>query len=102
DPTAQLTVTEQAGWTRFVTGELVAGTGAAGLPSAPGGDVNGWNSLCRTNWFNGRFLTAEALRRQDTYFDYRSRLDMHALMPGIAYGLGLQGDGLNKNSYNTD
>ena len=64
--------------------------------------MNGWNSLCRTNWFNGRFLTAEALRRQDNYFDYRARLDAYALMPGIAYGLGLTAAGLNNSTYDSE
>lgn len=75
------------------------GIGPAGLPIAPGGDVEGWNSLNRTNWFNGRFLTAEALRRQDSYFDQRARLDAQMLAPGIAYGLGLEADGLNASPY---
>ncbi|MFM7547401.1 MAG: hypothetical protein ACKO8I_00710, partial [Cyanobacteriota bacterium] len=53
-------------------------------------------NLRRTNWFNGRYLTAEALSRQDVYFDHRSRLNAHALMPGIAWGLGIEGTGLNQ------
>lgn len=66
-----------------------------GFPTGPAGDVRGNNNLRRTNWFNGRYLTAEALSRQDVYFDTRHRLGAHALMPGIAWGLGLAGDGLN-------
>ena len=102
DPNATLTLAEETGFSRFVGNWTFGGTDPTGFPAAPGGDVNGWNSLCRTNWFNGRFLTAEALRRQDVYFDYRSRLDMHALMPGIAYGLGLRASGINNSDYNTD
>ena len=36
------------------------GRGAAedGFPGGPAGDVRGTNSLTRTNWFNGRYLTA--------------------------------------------
>jgi hypothetical protein len=90
DPGSTLTAAEQTGFDTFI-GQ--GGTGAGGWPEALGGDVHGWNQMCRTNWFNGRFLTAEALRRQDVYFDVRARLNMHALMPGIAYGLGLTTDG---------
>ena len=68
---------------------------APGLPGGPAGDVRGDNNLRRTNWFNGRYLTAEALSRQDTYFDARSRLNAQALMPGVAWGLGLAVDGAN-------
>ena len=66
-----------------------------GFPRGPSGDMQGWNGLHRTNWFNGRYLTAESLKRQDVYFDARSRLNAHALMPGIAWGLGLRVDGAN-------
>src|SRR4051794_26848604 len=92
DPAAKLTLTEETGFAGFIGAWTVAGTDTAGFPTAIGGDVNGWNSLCRTNWFNGRFLTAEALRRQDTYFDHRSRLDAHLMMPGVCYGLGLDAE----------
>lgn len=101
DPDAKLTLAEEMGFNRFVGNWTIGGTDSSGFPAATGGDVNGWNSLCRTNWFNGRFLTAEALRRQDNYFDYRARLDAHALMPGIAYGLGLKAAGLNNSSYDS-
>lgn len=66
-----------------------------GFPGGPAGDVRGSNALSRTNWFNGRYLTAEALSRQDVYFDHRARLAAHAQMPGIAWGLGLEADGAN-------
>lgn len=67
-----------------------------GFPEAPSGDARDRNNLRRTNWFNGRYLTAEALSRQDVYFDYRARLNAQALMPGIAWGLGIVGDRLNR------
>lgn len=102
DPNAKLTLAEQMGFNRFVGSWTIGGTDSGGFPAATGGDVNGWNSLCRTNWFNGRFLTAEALRRQDNYFDYRARLDADALMPGIAYGLGLKAAGLNNSTYDSE
>ncbi len=39
-----------------------AGAGAEpGFAGGPSGDVRGSNNLRRTNWFNGRYLTAEAL-----------------------------------------
>lgn len=66
-----------------------------GFPEAPAGDARGENDLARTNWFNGRFLTAEALRRQDAYTDARARLLAQAQMPGVAWGLGLRASGLN-------
>jgi hypothetical protein len=102
DPAAKLTLVEETGFADFIGAWTVAGADTAGFPTAIGGDVNGWNSLCRTNWFNGRFLTAEALRRQDTYFDYRSRLDAHLMMPGVCYGLGLDAEGLNDSTYGGD
>lgn len=73
-------------------GRAAAGNG---FPGGPAGDVRGSNALSRTNWFNGRYLTAEALSRQDVYFDHRARLAAHAHMPGIAWGLGLEADGAN-------
>lgn len=73
-----------------------------GFATGPTGDVRGSNNLRRTNWFNGRYLTAEALSRQDVYFDTRARLATHAQMPGIAWGLGLTADGLNTTPIDTD
>jgi hypothetical protein len=77
--------------------ELDAEAPEPGFPEHTPGDVNGVNELRRTNWFNGRFLTAEALRRQDAYFDLRSRLDAQTSTPGVAYGLGLKAPGLFGN-----
>jgi hypothetical protein len=80
-----------------------AGAGAEpGFAGGPSGDVRGSNNLLRTNWFNGRYLTAEALSRQDVYFDTRARLAAHAQMPGIAWGLGLSADGLNTTPIDTE
>jgi len=67
-----------------------------GFPQQAVGDARDRNNLRRTNWFNGRYLTAEALSRQDVYFDHRARLNAQALMPGIAWGLGIEGQGLNQ------
>jgi hypothetical protein len=67
-----------------------------GFPQQAVGDARDRNNLRRTNWFNGRYLTAEALSRQDVYFDHRARLNAQALMPGIAWGLGIDGQGLNQ------
>jgi hypothetical protein len=67
-----------------------------GFPERPSGDARDRNNLRRTNWFNGRYLTAEALSRQDVYFDHRARLNAQALMPGIAWGLGIEGVGINR------
>ncbi|PVM88437.1 hypothetical protein DDF62_14675 [Caulobacter radicis] len=99
---AELSTTEEASFAAFVGKWGYGGTDYTGFPAAPGGDVNGWNSLLRTNWFNGRFMTAEALRRQDAYFDYRARLDAHALMPGVAWGLGLTAEGINATDYHAE
>ncbi len=73
-----------------------------GFPRGPAGDVRGDNNLRRTNWFNGRYLTAEALSRQDTYFDARARLNAQASMPGVAWGLGLATDGANATPLSSD
>ncbi|WP_137177202.1 hypothetical protein [Roseomonas sp. AR75] len=91
NPQATLSASEEAALAAF----LPATGGNHGLPQSAPGDARGQNALLRTNWFNGRFLTAEALRRQDVYFDARERLNAHALMPGVAYGLGITGAGLN-------
>jgi hypothetical protein len=78
-------------WLRGILERLAPGQGAEpGFPEQAVGDARGRNSLRRTNWFNGRYLTAEALSRQDVYFDQRARLQAHALMPGIAWGLGIE------------
>jgi len=90
NPNAVLTAAEEAALAAFAPAEA-----GGGFPGGVPGDARGRNALRRTNWFNGRFLTAEALRRQDTYFDLRARLDAHALMPGVAHGLGLSAEGLN-------
>lgn len=84
-------------WMRGILDRLTpAQIPESGFPAAPVGDARDRNNLRRTNWFNGRYLTAEALSRQDVYFDHRSRLNAHALMPGIAWGLGIEGNGLNQ------
>lgn len=88
DPKAALTPQEEAALAALIPGH--AKGGAVGLPGAPAGDVRGKNALHRTNWFNGRYLTAEALRRQDVYNDLRDRLGAHAWTPGVAWGLGLR------------
>lgn len=90
----KLSVTEEKSIADFLR-EHGRGAAEDGFPGGPAGDVRGTNSLTRTNWFNGRYLTAEALSRQDVYFDHRARLAAHALMPGIAWGLGLEADGAN-------
>ncbi len=85
----------------FLRGYAGAGSDN-GFAAGPTGDVRGSNNLRRTNWFNGRYLTAEALSRQDVYFDTRARLAAHAQMPGIAWGLGLSADGLNSTPIDTE
>lgn len=95
DPKAALSAAEEEALGAVLPGYARGGGMAAGFPKGPTGDARGTNELRRTNWFNGRFLTAEALRRQDAYGDMRARLDAHLLMPGIAYGLGLSANGLN-------
>lgn len=50
------------------------------------GDING---LSRTNYFNGRYLDAEAMRRDQVYFARRDRLVAQTEHAGIAWGLGL-------------
>lgn len=89
-----LSAAEQLSVGEFLKG--YAGTkGDWGFSTTPTGDVRGSNNLHRTNWFNGRYLTAEALSRQDVYFDARLRLGAHAQMPGIAWGLGIEATGAN-------
>jgi hypothetical protein len=63
-----------------------------GFPERRAGDTGENNTLRRTNWFNGRYLTAGALSQQDVYFHHRSLLNAQALMPGIAWGLGIERD----------
>jgi hypothetical protein len=94
NPNAPMTAAEDAVIAEYL-GYAKAGGEAQGLPAGPAGDARGTNAMRRTNWFNGRFLTAEALRRQDSYFDQRARLDAHLLMPGVVHGLGVTAQGLN-------
>jgi hypothetical protein len=102
NPGKPLSAGDEANFRAFFGAAASGGTDTTGFPAATGGDVNGWNSLSRTNWFNGRFLTAEALRRQDAYFDYRARLNAQVQMPGVAYGLGLSAQGLNATQYSRE
>jgi len=91
-----LTVTEELSVAEFLKGYGGGAAGAnEGFPGGPAGDVRGDNNLRRSNWFNGRYLTAEALSRQDAYFDARARLNAQALLPGIAWGLGIETDAAN-------
>ncbi len=48
------------------------------------------NGLFRLNYFDGRFLTAESLRREQAYWDHRAQIDAQAFPLGIAWGLGLK------------
>lgn len=57
------------------------------VPSAANGA--GTNSMTRLNYFNGRFLTAEALRTEQTYWDTRARLVAQIHPAGIAWGLSV-------------
>ncbi len=69
-----------------------AGGAEDGFPQARG-DVSGTNGLWRVNWFNGRFLTAEALRSQDIYWDLRARLLGRVHPPGVVHGLDVSLEG---------
>jgi hypothetical protein len=60
------------------------------LPDGSTGSVPGTNGLLRLNYFNGRFLTAESMRREQMYWDLRARLVGEIHPPGIAWGLGLR------------
>ncbi len=91
NPNAPLTAAEEAA----LAAVMAEGKDQGGFPAGAPGDARGTNALRRSNWFNGRMLTAEALRRQDSYWDTRARLGAHLLMPGVAHGLGISGTGLN-------
>lgn len=60
-----------------------------GFPEGRRGDISGWNGLFRINWFNGRYLTAEALKAQDVYWDHRNRILGRIFPQGVSWGLGL-------------
>ncbi|WP_437656659.1 hypothetical protein [Sorangium sp. So ce1182] len=49
----------------------------------------GDNGLFRLNYFNGRMLTAEALRKEQVYWDHRARLLGEVHPAGVAWGLGV-------------
>lgn len=65
-------------------------SGAAGQGQTAPGTVQGTNGLFRLNYFNGRSLTAEALRAEEIYWDTRARLLAQIAPQGIAWGLGLE------------
>ena len=52
----------------------------------------GKNGLYRLNYFNGRLLTAESLRKEQIYWDYRARLLGEIHPPGVAWGMSLTCD----------
>lgn len=52
----------------------------------------GQNGLFRLNYFNGRFLSAEGLRKEQIYWDYRARLLGEVHPPGVAWGMSLEYD----------
>ena len=62
-------------------------TGA--FPTDEVGDLSDTNSMLRLNYFNGRFLTAEALRTEQGYWDARARLVAQIHPSGIAWGLSI-------------
>src|ERR1700737_3835840 len=62
------------------------------LAEAAKSSVSDTNGLFRLNYFNGRFLTAEALRKEQVYWDTRARLLAGVQPSGIAWGLGLEVD----------
>ena len=97
-----LTAAETLSVAEFLKGYGGTASEEQGFATTPTGDVRGSNNLRRTNWFNGRYLTAEALSRQDVYFDARTRLGAHTQMPGIAWGLGIVADGANATPLNTE
>jgi hypothetical protein len=73
--------------------DQVIGMLADQLAKAPpdSATISGKNGLFRINWFDGRFLTAQAFRQQDSYWDQRLRLLARIFPPGISWGLGLSG-----------
>lgn len=60
------------------------------FPAGAKGRVAAINGLYRTNWFNGRFLTADALRADQVYADTRARFVAQIHPPGVAWGLTLK------------
>lgn len=82
---------DQVQWIGEIVNLLAAGAaGGTAFPEGQTGDISRTNGLFRLNYFNGRFLTAEALRKEQTYWDTRARLVAQIHPPGIAWGLGLR------------
>ncbi|MEW8398164.1 MAG: hypothetical protein AB2707_18575 [Candidatus Thiodiazotropha sp.] len=81
--------------------DQVIGMLADQLAKAPPGSagITGKNGLFRINWFDGRFLTAQGFRQQDSYWDQRLRLLAQIFPPGISWGLGLSGLEATLQSY---
>lgn len=75
---------------------------SGGFPEGRRGDVGGWNGLFRVNWFNGRYLTAEALKAQDVYWDQRNRAVARIFPAGVSWGLGLSIPGAAMPDYPDD
>ena len=53
-------------------------------------EVSGHNGLSRTNFFNGRYLDAEAFERDQNWVGKRDKLVAQTEHAGIAWGLGLR------------
>lgn len=62
---------------------------AEAFPGGATGKVAAVNGLYRTNWFDGRYLTADALRADQVYADTRARMVAQIHPPGVAWGLTL-------------
>lgn len=79
---------------KFVNGATPAAESAGpatedAFPGTAQGRVAQSNGLYRTNWFNGRVLTAEAYRADQVYTDTRARLVAQIHPAGVAWGLTL-------------
>ncbi len=70
-----------------------------GFPEGRHGDISGYNGLFRINWFNGRYLTAEAFKAQDIYWDHRTRFLGRIFPQGVSWGLGLSIPGARPPGY---
>lgn len=81
--------------------ERLAEVAKVPFPESIGG-LSGINGLTRTHWFDGRFMTARAMARDQIWNDARARLVAQDGVAGIVWGLMVEQDSQGKGQMTLD